>query len=149
MAGKKVKQAVSKSSSARLSRGRNRSEASFTAAPPITELPAAYPTTLAEIKQRIQQSRLRTVLAANAQMVVAYWEVGRVILQESEGWGTKVIDRLSLDLRESFPEMQGLGPRNLKYMRALAATWPDPAIVQRVIAQLPWRQNRWLREDSD
>lgn len=37
--------------------------------------------------------------------------------------------------------MQGLSPRNLKYMRSFAAAWPDPEIVQRVIAQLPWRQN--------
>lgn len=61
--------------------------------------------------------------------------------QQSEGWGAKVIDRLSADLRVAFPDMQGLSPRNLKYMRSFAAAWPDSAIVQRVIAQLPWRQN--------
>ncbi|OFV91744.1 MAG: hypothetical protein A3G76_14410 [Acidobacteria bacterium RIFCSPLOWO2_12_FULL_65_11] len=42
--------------------------------------------------------------------------------------------------------MQGLSPRNLKYMRAFAAAWPDRRIVQRVIAQLPWRQNIALLE---
>ena len=128
---------------ARLARGRTRDEARFTAAPTKADLPASYPATLAEIKQRVQQSRLRTVLAANAAMVVAYWEIGQVILarQQSEGWGAKVIDRLSADLREAFPDMQGLSPRNLKYMRSFAAAWPDPEIVQRVIAQLPWRQN--------
>ena len=43
-------------------------------------------------------------------MVTAYWEVGRIILgrQEKEGWGTRVIDRLSTDLRQTFPDMQGL-----------------------------------------
>ncbi|MHB8921426.1 MAG: hypothetical protein ACYC3N_10425, partial [Halothiobacillus sp.] len=53
---------------ARLARGRARDEARFTAAPPVADLPASYSTTLAEIKQRVQQSRLRTVLAANAAM---------------------------------------------------------------------------------
>jgi predicted nuclease of restriction endonuclease-like (RecB) superfamily len=74
--------------------------------------------------------------------------IGRLILdrQERAGWGAKVIDRLSFDLRESNPEMQGLSPRNLKYMRAFAAAWPDRAIVQRVVAQLPWRQNIALLE---
>jgi len=33
----------------------------------------------------------------------------------------------------------------LKYMRAFAAAWPARTIVQRVIAQLPWRQNVTLR----
>jgi|GEM_PF-3240149 len=37
--------------------------------------------------------------------------------------------------------MQGLSSRNLKYMRAFAAAWPDKAIVQRVVAQIPWRSN--------
>nr|WP_255492115.1 PDDEXK nuclease domain-containing protein [Polaromonas sp. E10S]AWD71951.1 hypothetical protein pE10SP1_p004 [Polaromonas sp. E10S] len=58
--------------------------------------------------------------------------------QSSQGWGTKVIDRLAHDLRTAFPEMKGFSPRNLKYMRAFAEAWPDKAIVQAVLAQLPW-----------
>jgi predicted nuclease of restriction endonuclease-like (RecB) superfamily len=37
--------------------------------------------------------------------------------------------------------MQGLSPRNLKYMRAFAAAWPDRAIVQQLAAQIPWFHN--------
>lgn len=61
--------------------------------------------------------------------------------QQAEGWGAKVIDRLSADLRLDFPAMQGLLPRNLKYMRAFAAACPDRAIVQRAAAQIPWFHN--------
>ena len=32
-------------------------------------------------------------------------------------------------------------PRNLKYMRAFAEAYPDMAIVQRVVAQIPWKSN--------
>lgn len=136
---------------ARLTRGRARVEASFPAAPTKASLPATYAATLAEIKQCVRQSRLRTVLAANAAMVMAYWEVGRVILhrQEAEGWGAKVIDRLSSDLREAFPEMRGLSPRNLKYMRSFAAAWPDAAIVQGTLAQIGWYQNIALLDKLD
>lgn len=66
--------------------------------------------------------------------------------QERAGWGAKVIDRLAADLREAFPDMKGFSPRNLRYMRAFAAAWPGHAIVQRVVAQLPWRQNLALLE---
>ena len=63
-------------------------------------------------------------MAANASMVLLYWDVGQLILnRHKEGWGAKVIDRLSADLREAFPEMHGLSPRNLKYMRAFALVW--------------------------
>lgn len=63
-----------------------------------------------------------------------------------QGWGAKVIDRLSFDLREQFPEMKGFSPRNLKYMRAFATAWPKREIVQEALAQLTWYQNLVLLE---
>jgi hypothetical protein len=81
-------------------------------------------------------------------LITTYWGIGRDILgrQGREGWGTKVIDRLSADLRERFPDARGYSPRSLKYMRAFAAAWPEEAIVQRSAAQLPWRQQTALIE---
>jgi len=141
-----------RSTAARVSRGRTHpGGVSFPVAPPRSDLPRGYAKTLAEIKQRVQQERLRVVLAANSAMVLLYWDIGRMILdrQERAGWGARVIDRLAADLRDAFPDMKGFSPRNLKYMRAFAAAWRDPAIVQRVVAQLPWRQNIALLERLD
>ena len=45
---------------------------------------------------------------------------------------------LSEDLRDAFPYMQGLSPRNLNYMRAFAGAWPNRRIVQEVLAQFTW-----------
>jgi predicted nuclease of restriction endonuclease-like (RecB) superfamily len=45
---------------------------------------------------------------------------------------------LAHDLHVEFPDMGGLSPRNLKYMRAFAEAWP---IVQQPVAQLPWGHN--------
>jgi predicted nuclease of restriction endonuclease-like (RecB) superfamily len=75
--------------------------------------------------------------------VLLYWSIGREILvrQEREGWGAKVIDSLARDLHQSFPEMKGLSPRNLKYMRAFAEAWPEESIVQQAAAQIPWFHN--------
>jgi len=111
-------------------------------------MPDDYGATLADIKQRVLTQRLRVVIAANAAMIELYWDIGRTILdrQRNAGWGAKVIDRLSADLREAYPGMQGFSPRNLKYMRAFAAAWPDEAIVQQAVARLPWRQNIILLE---
>ena len=127
----------------RLSSGRARSEARFTAAPARADLPADYSALLDDLKKRIAGERLRIILSANAAMILLYWDIGRSILerQAKEGWGTRVIDRLSNDLREAFPDMKGLSPRNLKYMRAFAEAWPDRAIVQQLAAQIPWFHN--------
>lgn len=45
--------------------------------------------------------------------------------------------------------MKGFSPRNLKYMRAFANTWPNIKIVQEVLAQLPWCHNIALLEKLD
>jgi predicted nuclease of restriction endonuclease-like (RecB) superfamily len=68
-----------------------------------------------------------------------YWDIGKQILenQHTEGWGAKVIDRLSHDLKVAFPDMNGFSPRNLKYMRKFAECWPDHSFVQRTVAQIP------------
>jgi len=79
-------------------------------------------------------------MAANSAMVMLYWDIGHLILerQEAEGWGAKVIDRLSTDLREAYPDMSGLSPRNLLFMRSFAAAYPEPQIVKQLVSQLPW-----------
>jgi predicted nuclease of restriction endonuclease-like (RecB) superfamily len=99
-----------------------------------------YVQLLDTLKERIRTSRLRAALAVNEELILLYWEIGRDILdrQDSAGWGAKIVDRLSADLKHDFPEMTGFSPRNLKYMRALAEAFPNREIVQQVIAQLPW-----------
>lgn len=113
-----------------------------------SSIPDAYPALLADLKDRIRAAQVKAGLAVNREMVLLYWRIGREILlrQEGEGWGAKVIDRLSRDLRSAFPEMKGFSPRNLKYMRAFAEAWPDEAIVQAGLAQLTWYHNIALLE---
>jgi predicted nuclease of restriction endonuclease-like (RecB) superfamily len=135
----------------RHARGRTRAGAMFPVAPPRAALPANYRATLAEIKQRVSAQRLRVVTAANAAMVELYWDIGRTILdrQQHAGWGARIIDRLSADLRAAYPDMQGFSPRNLKYMRAFAAAWPDREFVQAPLAQITWYHNIALLERLD
>lgn len=42
--------------------------------------------------------------------------------------------------------MKGLSPRNLKYMRAFAAAWPERSIVQEPLARIPWYHHIALME---
>ena len=112
---------------------------------------------LNELKDQIRKAQLRAGLAANRELIYLYWNIGRSILerQKKEGWGAKIIDRLSDDLKKEFPNMRGFSARNLKYMRAFAEIWQDKAIVQQLVAQIPWGHNvklidmvsdRWEKE---
>ena len=67
----------------------------------------SYSQFLGELKSRIQAAQLRASLAVNRELVMLYWQIGRDILdrQNRESWGAKVIDRLAMDLKRSFPNI--------------------------------------------
>jgi hypothetical protein len=72
-------------------------------------VPARYYLLLQELKDRIRAAQVRAALSVNRELVLLYRSIGRDILirQENEGWGAKIIDRLSDDLTKAFPDMRG------------------------------------------
>jgi len=102
--------------------------------------PEGYAAWLKAIKERVRSAQQRAVLAANSEMILLYWQIGRDILerQNQQGWGAKVVDRLDDDLRREFPEITDFSSRNLKNMRLFAKTWTDHQFAQRIVAQIPW-----------
>ncbi len=127
----------------RKQRCKEKTDVVFPVAEQLSSMPESYIKFINNLKKTIKQVRLKTVLSANNSMILMYWDIGNSILekQEIEGWGTKVIDRMSHDLKTAFPDMSGFSPRNLKYMRKFADAWQDIEIVQRTVAQIPWRSN--------
>ena len=88
---------------------------------------AIYRDLLADIKARIRAAQHRAALSANAEMVLLYWDIGRLIAarQEHEGWGAGVIPRLAVDLKNELPEEKGFSERNIKLMVQFFKTYPD------------------------
>lgn len=97
-----------------------------------------YAELLGLIKQRIRQGQTRAVLSANAEMILTYWDIGRMILerQEREGWGASVIPRLSRDLRNELPEVKGFSERNIGRMIAFYRAYP----VSVQFCHRPWQK---------
>jgi predicted nuclease of restriction endonuclease-like (RecB) superfamily len=117
----------------------------------LETVPDGYASWLSDLKHRIHLAQQRAALAVNRELVLLYWQIGNDILerQKQQGWGSRVVDRLSHDLREAFPEVKGFSARSLKYMRAFAEAWPEPAFVQDVLAQLPWYHQLALLDKLD
>jgi hypothetical protein len=106
-------------------------------------VPAGFPKLVKEIKARIQQAQTRAILAANAELVCLYWDIGRLIggRQRRAGWGAGVIPRLASELRTELSEAKGFSERNIKLMVQFFHEYPDafapsPAIGQPAVAQL-------------
>lgn len=119
-----------------------------TAAPSLNTALEGYAEFLQAVKERVQSAQVRAALAVNSELVLLYWGIGRDILtrQREQGWGAKIIDRLSSDLIRDFPQMKGFSTRNLKYMRAFAEAWHEEPFVQEVLAQITWYHNIALLE---
>jgi len=101
---------------------------------------ASYVTLLTEIKERVHSAQVCAAFAVNGELILLYWQVGRDISSrfDAEGWGTKVIDRLAKGIGAEFPGVEGFSVWNLRYRRSFAEAWPEPEILQQLIAKLPW-----------
>ncbi len=106
--------------------------------------PSDYNDIVVLLKDKIRLARTKAVLAANAQLLEIYWEIGKVITQQEqiEGWGTKAIERLSVDLKTEFEDMKGFSSRNLRDTRDFYKTYPFPQIWQQAVAKSEFTENQ-------
>jgi hypothetical protein len=61
----------------------------------VSLLPPDYPTFLRDIKARIHTAQVKATLAANRELILLYWDIGRAIAerQKQAGWGAAVITK--------------------------------------------------------
>ena len=80
----------------------------------------------------LEQTQVRVIASANADMLFHYWKVGHFILylQKKEGWGSKVIDKLSKAIRSQYPDKKGYSARNLIYMCQFAKAYPMEILIE-------------------
>ena len=74
-----------------------------------------YKNWLVDFKNQIRNNQLKATLAVNAALINFYWEIGKMISEKEQVWGSKLIQQVSKDLKEEFPDLKGLSTRNLKY----------------------------------
>lgn len=106
-----------------------------------------YRQALAAIKQRIQSSQTRAVLAANAELLGLYWDIGRQldVWQRERAWGSAVVEQMAQDLQTSYPGMKGFSRTSLFAMRQFYAFFsPRFEVVPQPVGQMPWGHVRTL-----
>jgi predicted nuclease of restriction endonuclease-like (RecB) superfamily len=87
---------------------------------------ALYRDLIGDIKARVRQAQHRAALSANAELILLYWDIGRIIAvrQKAEGWGAGVIPRLAVDLKNELPAQKGFSERNIGRMIAFYREYP-------------------------
>ena len=102
---------------------------------PEPAVPVGYGSCLSSSSPGARAARVRAARVVEVEVIDLYWRIGRLILdrRSSKGWGSRVVERLSADLRAEFPGMRVLAPRSLEYMQTFASAWPEPIAQRRVL----------------
>ena len=106
----------------------------------MNELKELYTDVINEIKDDINKTQLEIMMNANISLVNLYYRIGKT-LYDSSIWGNKFLDKLAFELKIAYPNQKGFSIRNLKYMKKFYLEYKDNIVVQRIVAQLPWRHN--------
>lgn len=93
-----------------------------------------------KIKGEIKSTQIRVAVESNKNLINLYFRIGK-ILSDNYKYGNKFIDDVSRELKLEFPNMEGFSVRNLKYMKKFYLEYRNDELVQRYVAQLPWRHN--------
>ena len=74
---------------------------------------------LHNLKQRYQQSQAKAAVRVNQALLEFYWSLGHdiVLLKAESQWGSGVLQQLSIDLQQMFPEQKGFSYRNIRYIK--------------------------------
>jgi len=93
-----------------------------------------------KIKSEIKTTQIKVAIESNKSLINLYYRIGK-ILNDNYKYGNKFVDDVSRELKLEFPNIEGFSVRNLKYMKKFYLEYKDDELVQRCVAQLPWRHN--------
>ena len=100
----------------------------------------SYVKVVESIKEQIRVAQHKAILNANKEMIILYWNIGKVI-NENSTWGNKFLNNLSAEISNEFPSTKGFSVRNLKNMARFYREYPEIEIVQSLTAQITWTHN--------
>ena len=106
----------------------------------ISMIDNSYVMVVESIKEQIRSAQHKAILNANKEMIILYWNIGKVI-NENSTWGSKFLNKLSSEITSEFPSTKGFSVRNLKNMARFYREYPEIEIVQSVTAQITWTHN--------
>ena len=111
---------------------------------------------LQKVKEQYRSSQAKAAVRVNDAMIEFYWNLGHDIvdMKAESKWGTGVIEQLSLDMREEFPDVRGFSSRNLRSIRqwysfysASLSKWPQ--LVAKFGSSVKWPQVVAKKEDGE
>ena len=104
-------------------------------------------TLLTDVKQLIEQSRLRVASVVNSEISMLYWFVGKrisedVLKNERAEYGKQIVVTLSQELTLVYGK--GWGEKQLRHCMRFYQIFPEERIVYTLCRQLTWSHLRMI-----
>lgn len=100
-----------------------------------------YRNWIKEIKAKIRTTQLKAAVAINSSLIEFYWDLGKMIAEKQTAWGTQFLERLSKDLKEEFPDMEGFSKTNIYNVRRFYQFYANDEFFHQLGGKIPWRHH--------
>ena len=108
-----------------------------------------YKDWIIELKKKVRTSQLKAAVILNSALIEFYWDLGKIISSKIKeaAWGDKIVEQISKDLRDEFPQMKGFSVSNLKVCKLFynyfqISSQPvnqvDEKFVMQEVTKIPW-----------
>jgi len=92
-----------------------------------------YKKWLTDLKSRIRKSQIKAANAVNTALIEFYWDLGKMISEKETVWGSKLIEQVANDLKQEFPDIQGLSRSNLFNAKKFYQFYNNMQLVQQPV----------------
>ena len=106
-----------------------------------------YSGLLREIIAEVKMTRVVIANRLSTSLTQLYWNIGKRLSSEKleKGYGGKVVEQLSFDLKSEFPDTEGFSLRSLWDMKRFYEFYTEEdQILPQTVAELPWGHNRLI-----
>jgi len=113
----------------------------------LTKKHTEYINWVNELKTLIQRTQIKASILVNRELMGLYWSIGKSISEKvnTANWGSSVVEELSKDLKEEFPNQKGFSRSNLfsmkKWFEFYSQSKIDIEKIQQLVGQIPWGHN--------
>ena len=82
-------------------------------------LDTEYASWIHAVKERYRNTQIKAAVKVNSEQLLFNWMLGRdlVTRKAEEKWGVGIVEQISLDLQNEFPNTKGFSTTNLWYMK--------------------------------